>query len=63
MEQGDGDLQDFIHTSNFVLVDKEKQIRGLYDGTDAKELKRIIEDIKVLMNWVQLQGYFDYFSR
>jgi len=50
VEQGDGDLQDFIHTSNFVLVDKEKQIRGLYDGTDAKELKRIIEDIKVLMN-------------
>ena len=46
VEQGDGDLQDFIHTSNFVLVDKEKQIRGLYDGTDAKELKRIIEDIK-----------------
>ena len=50
VEQGDGDLQDFIHTSNFVLVDKEKQIRGLYDGTDAEELKRIIEDIKVLMN-------------
>jgi len=50
VEQGDGDLQDFIHTSNFVLVDKEKQIRGLYDGTDAEELKRIIKDIKVLMN-------------
>ena len=50
VEQGDGDLQDFIHTSNFVLVDKEKQIRGVYDGTDTEELKRIIEDIKVLMN-------------
>ena len=34
VEQGDGDLQDFIHTPNFVLVDKEKRIRGIYDGTD-----------------------------
>ncbi|MDN3643281.1 SCO family protein [Lutimonas halocynthiae] len=50
VEQGDGDLQDFIHTSNFVLVDKDKQIRGQYDGTDTEELKRIIEDIKVLIN-------------
>lgn len=50
VEQGDGDLQDFIHTSNFILVDKEKQIRGRYDGTDDEELKRIIQDIKVLMN-------------
>ena len=50
VEQGDGDLQDFIHTSNFILVDKEKQIRGKYDGTDDEELKRIINDIKVLIN-------------
>lgn len=50
VEQGDGDLQDFIHTSNFILVDKERHIRGIYDGTDDEELVRIIEDIKVLMN-------------
>ena len=37
VEQGDGGLQDFIHTPNFILVDKEKQIRGIYDGTDDDE--------------------------
>ncbi len=50
VEQGDGGLQDFIHTTNFVLVDKKKQIRGIYDGTDDKEIKRLINDIKILTN-------------
>ncbi len=50
VEQGDGGLQDFIHTTNFVLVDKKKQIRGIYDGTDDEEIKRLINDIKTLTN-------------
>ena len=50
VEQGDGGLQDFIHTPNFILVDKKKQIRGIYDGTNNKEMARIIGDIKVLVN-------------
>ena len=50
VEKGDGGLQDFIHTPNFILIDKEKQIRGIYDGTNSKEIKRIIEDIKILQN-------------
>ena len=33
LDQGDGGLQDFIHTPNFILVDTNKQIRGIYDGT------------------------------
>ena len=49
-EQGDGGLQDFIHTPNFILVDSEKQIREIYDGTDENEVYRLIEDIKVLVN-------------
>lgn len=49
VEQGDGGLQDFIHTTNFVLVDKKKQLRGIYDGTDNKEIKRLIDDIKGLI--------------
>lgn len=48
VEQGDGSLQDFIHTPNFILIDKEKQIRGIYDGTKTEEVKRIISDIKIL---------------
>jgi len=47
-DQGDGGLQDFIHTENFVLVDKEKRIRGYYDGTDLKDMNRLIADIKLL---------------
>ncbi len=49
VEQGDGGLQDFIHTPNFILVDKKKQIRGIYDGTNAAEIERLLQDIKVLM--------------
>ncbi len=49
-ERGDGGLQDFIHTSNFILVDKKKRIRGIYDGTDNKEIRRLIYDINMLIN-------------
>lgn len=49
-DDGDGGLQDFIHTSNFVLVDKNKQIRGVYDGIDTDEIQRLINDIKILRN-------------
>jgi len=48
VEKGDGGLQDFIHTPNFILIDKEKQIRGIYDGTNSDDIKRIIADIKNL---------------
>ena len=37
-----------IHTENFVLIDKKKQIRGFYDGTDKEEINRLINDIKIL---------------
>jgi len=50
VEQGDGGLQDFIHTPNFILIDKEKQIRGIYDGTNDEDIKRIIDDIHILKN-------------
>jgi len=48
IDEGDGGLQDFIHTENFVLVDKKRQIRGYYDGTDSKDIDRLIDDIKIL---------------
>ncbi len=50
VEQGDGGLQDFIHTPNFILIDKKKQIRGIYDGTDDEEILRLIKDIHILSN-------------
>jgi protein SCO1/2 len=40
---------DFIHTNNFVLVDKKGRIRGYYDGTSAKEVSKLIHDIRHLL--------------
>ena len=48
LQKGDGGLQDFIHTPNFILIDKKKQIRGIYDGTNDTEIKRVVKDIKTL---------------
>ena len=48
LDEGDGGAQDFIHTEQFVLIDKKRQIRGFYDGTKQTEIQRIIEDINLL---------------
>ena len=45
---GDGGPFDMIHTENFILVDKKKRIRGFYDGTNAEEVERLLEDLQVL---------------
>ncbi|NBC57430.1 MAG: SCO family protein [Bacteroidetes bacterium] len=45
---GDGGKYDMVHTENFVLIDKEKRIRGIYDGTNSDEIEEAIEDIKIL---------------
>ncbi len=45
---GDGGPFDMIHTENFILVDKERRIRGFYDGTRTDEMERLMEDLKVL---------------
>lgn len=46
---GDGGPDDFIHSEQLVLVDKEKHIRGIYDGTNIKAVNNLLDDIKVLM--------------
>lgn len=38
----------FIHTENFVLIDKKGRIRGVYNGTLALETKRLISHIEIL---------------
>ncbi|WP_223826569.1 SCO family protein [Flagellimonas sp. S3867] len=50
VDQGDGGLQDFIHTPNFVLVDEKKRIRGVYNGTADEDMLRLTNDIKILTN-------------
>ena len=38
----------FLHSDQLVLIDKEQRIRGYYTGTDPVEIKRLIDEIKVL---------------
>jgi protein SCO1/2 len=38
----------FLHSEMFVLVDKEKRIRGYYDGTDTTAVNKLINNIKIL---------------
>lgn len=45
---GDGGPADFIHSELLVLVDKEKRIRGYYNGTDEKEVDNLLRDIQRL---------------
>lgn len=39
-----------VHGGGFLLVDKHKHIRGVYDGTNPEETKRLISDIKILLD-------------
>jgi protein SCO1/2 len=39
---------EFIHDGYFILVDKQKRLRGTYDGTDPAEVTKLIADIKTL---------------
>jgi len=48
-EQGDGGPDDFIHTQNFALIDKDKRIRGFYDGTDSTDMNQLMKDIDLLL--------------
>lgn len=48
LDEGDGGDQDFIHTEQFILVDKKRQLRGFYNGTEAKSIEQIKKDIAIL---------------
>ncbi len=42
------DSTNFIHTENFILIDKKGYIRGVYNGTIALDVKRLIRHIEIL---------------
>ncbi|HLP55290.1 MAG TPA: SCO family protein [Fluviicola sp.] len=48
--ENQGDVgSDFIHTNNFVLIDKQLRIRGYYDGTSAHDVDRLMKDMERLL--------------
>ena len=42
------DSTEFLHTEHFILVDKTKRIRGIYNGTLTLEMQQLVDDIKTL---------------
>ena len=41
-------IDDFLHTENFLLIDKNKHIRGIYNGLNRASIAQLIVDIKAL---------------
>jgi protein SCO1 len=39
----------FIHTGKFILLDKERVVRGYYNGLDTASLSKLAEDLTLLM--------------
>jgi protein SCO1 len=43
------DSTEFLHTEHMILVDRNKRIRGIYNGTLALETEQLIKDMKTLL--------------
>lgn len=39
---------DFLHTENFILIDKNRHIRGIYNGLNKASVQQLIADVKTL---------------
>ena len=51
VEEDEGIMREedyFLHTENFILIDKQRHIRGIYNGIDPNSIQSLIADIKVL---------------
>jgi protein SCO1/2 len=38
-----------VHTSRFVLIDKNMQVRGYYNGLDSTSLLKLAKDVGYIM--------------
>jgi protein SCO1 len=38
-----------VHSGAFILVDKNRHIRGIYDGTEPEKVDKLMEDMEVLL--------------
>ncbi|MES2516610.1 MAG: SCO family protein [Bacteroidota bacterium] len=39
-----------VHSGAFILVDKNRHIRGIYDGTEPTKVDRLMIDMEILLN-------------
>jgi protein SCO1 len=44
------DSTEFLHTEHVLLIDQNRRIRGVYNGTLPLEIDKLIEDVRVLLN-------------
>jgi len=51
--QDDGTPEGFLHSEAVLLIDKERRIRGIYDGTDSLQMNKLISDISILKTEMQ----------
>lgn len=49
-EDGGSEAEPIIHSSRFVLLDRQSRIRGYYDGTEDDSVQKLVEDIQKLMD-------------
>lgn len=49
LQDGEGIDSNFIHTEKFVLMDRERIVRGYYNGTDSASMSKLAEDLTILM--------------
>ena len=50
----------FIHTQFFSLIDKNRRVRGIYDGLKQEDLDRLQKDIEVLLKEPANEGTFNH---
>jgi len=49
IQDGQGVDSNFIHTQRLVLIDRERVIRGYYNGLDSSAMSKLAEDLTLLM--------------
>lgn len=49
ISDGEGVDSNFIHTQKMVVLDKDRVVRGYYDGLDSTDLSRLAKDIVFIM--------------
>jgi protein SCO1/2 len=49
VQPGNGNSEDFIHSDQMVLLDRESRVRGYYNGTDSTAIDSLIVDIRTLL--------------
>lgn len=49
LEAPTGVAPGIVHSQNLYLVDRDKRVRGIYDGTKAKDVDRLMTEINVLL--------------